>query len=149
MARMIGFMATWTTYGSWLQGDAKGYVKDGAILDSNPNLEKSNKTSLKQKSVRLPKSIRPVVKKAILKEAKEIGHVVHALVVYSNHVHIVLSAIGKPTGYSVGRLKLAATAALGKHGFDGKVWTKGFNKGYCYTEKELQCKVDYVNRHKE
>jgi len=41
MARMIGFMATWTTYGSWLQGSKKGYVKNGTILPANADLEKS------------------------------------------------------------------------------------------------------------
>jgi len=29
MARMIGYMLTRTTYGTWLQGDKRGYVKDG------------------------------------------------------------------------------------------------------------------------
>jgi len=28
MARMIGYMLTWTTYRTWLQGDKRGYVKD-------------------------------------------------------------------------------------------------------------------------
>jgi len=28
MARMIGYMLTWTTYGTWLQRDKRGYVKD-------------------------------------------------------------------------------------------------------------------------
>ena len=39
MAGMIGFMATWTTYGTWLQGHKKGYVKNGKILEANPELE--------------------------------------------------------------------------------------------------------------
>ncbi len=29
MVRMIGYMLTRTTYGMWLQGDKRGYVKDG------------------------------------------------------------------------------------------------------------------------
>jgi len=32
MREIIGCMITWTTYGSWLQGDKRGYVKDGKIL---------------------------------------------------------------------------------------------------------------------
>jgi len=30
--RIIGYMVTWTTYGTWLQGEKKGYVKNGKIL---------------------------------------------------------------------------------------------------------------------
>ena len=29
MARMIGYILTWTTYGKWLQRDKRGYVKEG------------------------------------------------------------------------------------------------------------------------
>lgn len=149
MARMIAFMTTWTTYGTWLQGNKKRYVKNGVTLDANPGLEKSNKTSLKQDAVRFSKAIRPLVKNAILQKAQEIGHKVHAVVVYSNHVHVVLSAIGRNPGYSIGRLKTAVTSILREYGFDGKVWTKGFHTGYCYNEKELQQRIDYINRHEK
>jgi len=29
VSKIIGCMLTWTTYGTWLQEDEKGYVKDG------------------------------------------------------------------------------------------------------------------------
>jgi hypothetical protein len=35
MANTLGFMITWTTYGSWLQGEKKGYVKDGVTYKEN------------------------------------------------------------------------------------------------------------------
>ena len=69
MARMIGFMAKWTTYGTWLQGSKKGYVKNGIALKANPELEKSNKESLKHDEIIIPKNLRIIVKNAILKEA--------------------------------------------------------------------------------
>jgi len=90
MASMIGFMATWTTYGTWLQGDRKGYVKNATTLEVNPELEKSNKELLKHDKVKIPKNLRNTVKNAILKEAEEIGQKVYAIAVYSNHVHIVI-----------------------------------------------------------
>ena len=73
MVRMIGFMATWTTYGTWLQGDKKGYVKNGTIFDVNAELEKSNKELLKHEKIKIPKSLRIIVKNAILEEAEEIA----------------------------------------------------------------------------
>jgi len=42
MGKLIGYMVTWTTYGSWLQGDKRGYVKNGEILLAEKILEKSN-----------------------------------------------------------------------------------------------------------
>jgi len=42
MKRMIGYMVTWTTYGTWLQGDKRGYVKDGKTLAQNDKLKSAN-----------------------------------------------------------------------------------------------------------
>ena len=147
MARMIGFMATWTTYGTWLQGDKRGYVKNGATLEANAELERSNKGLLKHDKMKIAKSLRIVVKNAILKEAEEIGQKVYAIAICSNHVHIVVERIGERCGYSVGRFKTAATKALRKCGCNDKVWTKGFDKRYCYSEQELESRIKYVQRH--
>ena len=142
-------MATWTTYGTWLQGDKKGYVKNGTILEANAELEKSNKELLKRDKIKIPKSLRIIVKNAILKEAEEIGQKVYAIAVCSNHVHIVVESIGKRCGYSVGRFKKAATRVLREFGFANVVWTKGFDKRYCYNEQELEKKIKYVQRHED
>jgi len=148
MARMIGFMATWTTYGTWLQGDKRGYVKNGAVLEANVELEKYNKILLRQNIVKIPKHLRTTVKNSILQEAEEIGQKVYAITVCSNHVHIVVESIGKRCGYSVGRFKRAATKALKEYGFSNIVWTKGFDKRYCYHQHELDTKIKYVQKHK-
>ncbi|MFC1676354.1 transposase [Planctomycetota bacterium] len=149
MGGMIGFMATWTTYGTWLQGDKRGYVKDGSILEGNPKLEQSNNESLKHEEVRISKDLRERVKNAILEEAYKIGQKVHAITICSNHVHVVVESIGSKCNYSVGRFKKAATIELRKFGFDNEVWTKGFDKRYCYNERELNNKIKYVRQHKD
>jgi REP element-mobilizing transposase RayT len=149
MVRMIGFMATWTTYGTWLQGSKKGYVKNGITLKANPELEKSNEALLKHDKITIPKSLRIIITNAILKEAEEIDQKVFALAVCSNHVHIVVESIDKTCGYSVGRFKKAATNELRKYGFHDKVWTKGFDKRYCYNGQELEKKITYVKRHED
>ncbi len=38
MPRTVGYMLTWTTYGSWLQGDVRGYVKNSRILPDDKKL---------------------------------------------------------------------------------------------------------------
>jgi len=47
MKRTIGYMITWTTYGSWLQGEKKGYVKNGKILAQNDKLKSANQRQQK------------------------------------------------------------------------------------------------------
>lgn len=50
MARTLGYMITFTTYGIWLQGDERGFVKGGKIYAVNQSLADSNKQNLIQKS---------------------------------------------------------------------------------------------------
>ena len=145
---MIGFMATWTTYGTWLQGDRRGYVKDGVTLGANAQLEKSNEESLKHDKIMIPKSLRKMVENAIIKEAEQIGQKVYAIAVCSNHVHIVVESTDEKCGYSVGRFKRAATITLREYGFVDKVWTKGYDKRYCYNQNDLETRIKYVQRHK-
>jgi REP element-mobilizing transposase RayT len=144
---MIGFIATWTTYGTWLQGDKRGYVKNGITLGVNAQLEKSNKQLLKHEKIIIPKNLRKTVENSILKEAKQIGQKVYAIAVCSNHVHIVVGNTDGRCGYSIGRFKRAATKALRECGFVSKVWTKGYDKRYCYNQNELETRIKYVQRH--
>ena len=57
-------MITWTTYGTWLQGDNRGYVKNGKILPANPMLSDSNKHNLTKKPIKLSKTHRTIITKA-------------------------------------------------------------------------------------
>ncbi|MHC4259420.1 MAG: transposase [Planctomycetota bacterium] len=149
MARMIAFMATWTTYGTWLQGDRRGYVKNGTTLQPDAELEESNRELLKHDQTNIPKRLRKTVKNAIVKEAEQLGQKVYAIAVCSNHVHIVVESIGRTCGYSIGRFKKAATKALRRFGFANSVWTKGFDKRYCYHRHELEAKIKYVHQHQQ
>ncbi len=53
MAKTLGYMITWTTYGTWLQGDEKGWVKDGEVLKKNEQLRRDNEQRLIKDAVRL------------------------------------------------------------------------------------------------
>ncbi len=147
MGRMIGYMFTWTTYGTWLQGDMRGYVKNGKVLRGNENLQTTNRRSQKDKLVRLTKENRQIVRKAILKESERLGQTIYSIAVCSNHVHIVANRIDEKIGKVAGRYKRAGTAALKENGFIGKVWTKGYDKRFCFDEKSLRDKINYVRRH--
>jgi REP element-mobilizing transposase RayT len=147
MAKTIGYMITWTTYGSWLQGDKRGFVKNGRIRPANKALEDCITEHLKKQPVRLSPKDRTVVQKAILEKAHQLNHKICALCVASNHVHIVAEYIPVPIGGVVKLYKNAAIAALRAIGFSGRIWTKGFDKRYCFDERSLTQRARYVNSH--
>jgi len=140
-------MITWTTYGTWLQGDERGYVKNGQILPPNQSLEDSNKQNLSREPVRLSDTHRQIVQNAILEKADQLNQKIFVLSVSSNHVHIVAEYISMPIGLVVRHYKGAAQSALRKIGLSGNIWTKGFDKRYCFNEQTLKKRIDYVKSH--
>ena len=140
-------MITWTTYGTWLQGDKRGYVKDGKILPLDKGLEEANKKLQKCSPVRLSSKQKKDVENAIIKEAKRIGQKILALAVCSNHVHLVTVPCNESIESSVSRYKNVSTFALKKTVSTNRIWTRGFDKRFCFNNEELQEKVRYVCRH--
>lgn len=147
MGKIIGYMITWTTYGTWLQGDKRGYVKNGKILRKNNTLLKSNLKRLKNPATKLDAEHRDIVHHTILDKAKEINQKIHAIAVCSNHVHIVAEHTNESIEKVVSYYKNAARLALRAGGFNGRVWTRGFDKRFCFNREELKSRIQYVNDH--
>ncbi len=145
--KMIGYMITWTTYESWLQGDERGYVKDGKTLKRNDKLKFANVRQQKYPSVKLDQQQKEVAEKAIIDEAERINHRLFAITVCSNHVHIVASISKESIQQVVHRYKYSATSSLRKLGMQGKIWSTGFDKRFCFTDFELQTRIKYVQNH--
>jgi REP element-mobilizing transposase RayT len=147
MHKTSGYLLTWTTYGTWLQGDEHGYVKDGVTFDENTPLADANREKLKKDPVRLTLSQRKIIENAIRKKAMDIGQQIYALAVCSDHVHIVVDYTTKDIGLIVRYYKIAARKAIEDDGFVGRLWTKGFDKRFCFDQLSLRRRINYVNRH--
>ncbi len=145
MAKTLGYLITWTTYGTWLQGDGRGYVKNGKIHPANKGLEQSNRFSKSQDAVMLSKTQQQLVKEAIMKEAKLQSQRIYALAVQSNHVHIVAEFIQLPIAKIVAYYKKAGRLALKALGYTGKLWTRGYDKRFCFDEESLKRRIKYVD----
>jgi REP element-mobilizing transposase RayT len=144
---MIGYMLTWTTYGSWLQGDERGWVKNGRILQPDNKLYLTNKQKLKRTPVKLQEAPKRLVKEIILDESKRISQKICAFTVCSDPIHIVAESCSESISQIVQRYKRVSTYALQKSGFNSKVWTKGYDKRYCFSVKDLRIRINYVLRH--
>jgi REP element-mobilizing transposase RayT len=147
MANTLGYMLTWTTYGTWLQGDKRRYVKKGRTLPANEKLFKTNRQLQAGDTVHLSPQQRKIVRDAIINEADRIGQKILAIAVYSNHVHLVGEYVHKPIAVIVAYYKKAGRLALKQNGTVGNVWTKGYDKRYCFDQKTLQREIRYVQNH--
>jgi len=149
MAKTLGYLLTWTTYGTWLQGDERGYVKNGKTYPGNKALKKANESSQSSEAVLLSKTEKQIVRQAIIKEAALHGQQIYALSVCSNHVHVVAGYIEKPISKIVAYYKKAARLALKSTGRTGKVWTRGYGKRFCFDRTTLKQEIKYVVDHEE
>ncbi|MFB0524407.1 MAG: hypothetical protein ACETVZ_02635 [Phycisphaerae bacterium] len=140
-------MVTWTTYGSWLQGDNRGYVKDGKILPGNQQILLANRRLQRSETIKLNPEQRAIVHQAILDEAKRIVQKIDAIAVCEHHVHIVARPCQESIPQIVSRYKNVAMFALCKNAQIGRVWTRGFDKRFCFTEEDLKHRIDYVSKH--
>jgi REP element-mobilizing transposase RayT len=146
--KLIGYMVTWTTYGTWLQGDERGYVKDGVILPGNEKLKAANQEQQESETVRLNAKQKQIVERAILDEAQKISQKIFAIAVCSNHIHIVAEVSSESIEKVVHRYKRLSTFVLQKSGMaTRKIWSKGFDKRFCFTDKDIGQRIQYVNKH--
>ena len=148
MRTMLGYMLTWTTYGSWLQGDERGYVKDGVVRAGEERLRKVNEWLMVQRPVVLGQREQEIVGQAIAAAAKERKQELYAIAVKGTHVHLVLGWIDdRAIGTEVCYYKNAGRWGLKDVGWKGRLWTGGYDKLFCFDEKELRARIEYVRRH--
>jgi len=140
-------MITWTTYGSWLQGEKKGYVKHGVTYKENIILKQDCERKMKGKPVQLRQNEKEIVRQTILESAKRFNQEILAVSVYSDHVHIVCTYVDVPIHIIAGYYKNACRVALQKNGLAGRIWTAGYYKSFCFDEKSLQNRIKYVTGH--
>jgi len=147
VTKTLGYMITWTTYGTWLQGDERGYVKNGQTHPGNKVLLQRNKKSQSKDMVKLSRNQQKVVRKAIIEEAELQDQRIYALSVQSNHVHIVVKYTRQPISKIVAYYKKSARLALKTTGHNDKLWTKGYDKRFCFDMAALEQRIKYVQDH--
>ncbi len=147
MTEMTGYMVTWTTYGSWLPGDKRGYIRQGKIMPGDVKILKASKSLQKSATVTFNSEQKAIIRRAILQEAERIGHMIEALAVCTNHIHLVSRPCEKSIESIVSRYKNVAMFALCQDKPVRRIWTRGFDKRFCFNEKSLNQRIEYVKRH--
>ena len=148
MSEILGYMATWTTYGTWLPGDERRYVDNkGHLQNGDVDVFQRSKELLKYPPVKLSLPERKLTKQIILDEAQRIAHKVIALTVCTNHVHLLAKPHQEPIDKIISRYKSITTRIFWEYGKKGKIWTRGFDKQFCFTEKELAVRIIYIQKH--
>ena len=149
----LGYLITFRTYGTWLHGDERGSMDrrfhnrvGEPRMAKSPGLVQHEKELLKQPPVILNQAQRQAVEAAITEVCQVRGYHLYAVNARSNHVHVVVSASGKPEPM-MRSFKSYATRKLRETGLmaaEIEPWSRHGSTPYLWSEEEIAHAVDYV-----
>ncbi len=138
-------LLTWTTYGTWLRGDQRGWVDDGVVLPPNPIIEAADRARMKH-------SMFTFHPEQLLSIGQAIGESLRsrmllrllALTVQTWHVHLAISATTRSLSEIV---KCANDAARWHLRLDRPLWTAKYDKRFCFSTNSVIARINYVEKH--
>jgi REP element-mobilizing transposase RayT len=151
-------MFTWSTYGTWLPGDSRGWVeyRHGFQLP-DPILQLECAARMMEDACLLNRYQRDVVSAQVAETCKYKGWVLHAVDCRTNHVHVVLSASAHPKTIRE-QLKAWCTRRLNEqqvklgiavHERRRNWWAERGSIRWIFRESDLADAIDYVINQQE
>ena len=155
MGDPLAFFLTWTTYGSWLPGDERGWVeKPGKVMAADSEREAAAAERMVEPELTLDREQRDLVEKTIDDHCRHRGWHLHAVRCLTQHVHAVVTAPDRDPEDVRAQLKAWCTRRLkelarsrargGKLQVRKKWWTERGSKRRLYDETSLAAAIRYV-----
>ena len=149
----IGFLFTWSTYGTWLPGDRRGWVeyRRGFQLP-DPILELECAARMMEGACVLTPHQRERVHQQVAETCGHRGWLLHGVNCRTNHVHVVLSSTAHPKvireqfkAWCTRRLN-EQQAELGIHEEQRRTrwWADRGSIRWIYREADLEAAINYV-----
>jgi REP element-mobilizing transposase RayT len=159
MDDLLALFLTWTTYGSWLSGDKRGWVeKPGQFMMHDPAREAEAAERMHESELVLDPEQRDLIERTIADHCEYRGWQLHAVKCQAQHVHVVVSApqrhpddvLDQFKAWCTRRLKELARAKLkidakgGMHQVRMKWWSEGGSKRRLFGTESLSAAIYYV-----
>jgi hypothetical protein len=145
MSRTLAILFTLTTYGTWLRGDARGWVDRGQTLPPDPLLEAADRSRMKHPPFMFSRDDLMAVGDCLgCALGERLGLRIFAMAVRVWHVHFVATA-GEHAASSV--VKCVKDAVRWRLRVGRPIWSDGYDKRFCFDERSVRARVQYVERH--
>ncbi len=143
----VGYFISWRTYGTWLQGDERGWTERGVGQHGHdPVILARCRERMRFPALQLTPLQRHIVESAVRETCSHRGWTLHALRVQREHVHVVVAAPASAEKV-LGDLKAWATRHLRNNApelCERDVWSRDGNKQHLRSESDVRGAVDYV-----
>ncbi len=143
----LAYFLTWTTYGTRLPGDDRGWNRkdEPEIQQPNPLFDESARAKMKESTFRLSGEQREIVEETIGRHCKIRNWRLHAVNARSNHVHVVVTAPGYKPETVRDQIKAWCTRKLKEAGESRtNFWTEGASCRWVNTEDDLEAAIVYA-----
>jgi hypothetical protein len=143
----LALFLTWTTYGSWLPGDARGWAdKTGRVREPNTRLRTWAASRIVESMGTLNATQRATIASTIKVRCTVRGWPLLAVACRGQHVHVVVVASGQNPDDVSRQLKAWTTRALRQTlGAKRRIWTRGCSRRRLFDERGVAAAVTYVN----
>jgi REP element-mobilizing transposase RayT len=152
----LAYFLTWSTYGTWLPGDDRGWVKrDRGFQLPDPIAKLEAEARMSEDACRLDAQQRQLVEETIADHCRIRDWSLHAVNCRSNHIHVVVTAGQHPDEVrnqfkawcarrlSELQLERAATPETSKSSRQNW-WAERGSKRYINDENSLEVAIRYV-----
>jgi hypothetical protein len=143
----LAYFVTWTTYGTWLPGDDRGWRRKGEpeVQPSNPFLVEGARSRMKEKPFTLSHEYRRLVERTIRRHCELRHWTLHAVNARTNPIHVVVTAVGYRPETVRDQFKAWCTRALKEAGATrNRFWTEGGRCDWVNADAGLERVVTYV-----
>lgn len=124
MSPPLAYFLSWTTYGTWLSGDGRGWVDADSpgIREPEPRLQTFSGGMLSEPAIVLDNAQRHVVNSTIRAHCEHRSWPLHAVNARTNHVHVVVTADGVDPETAMEQLKAWCSRRLNQRGPRRRHW---------------------------
>ncbi len=152
MSEPVAYLRTWTTYESWIPGDARGSVDREHNVPGAETLPLSavraglERPRQRGATIRLAARARELVGRVIIEHCRIRGWTLHAFSVRPQHVHAVISCPVHPDE-ARNQLKAWSTRRLRERGCcaaQAQVWTEGGSDRWLRDAEALRPAIVYA-----
>ena len=142
----IAYFITWTSYGTWLPGDERGWWRNGEWQSPNALFRDMATAELKEKPFALSANDRDVVEQAIAKHSGIRSWTLHAVSARTNHVHVVVTAFNYKPQTVCAQFKAWSSRKLkSTYPSRARFWTEGGSCRWINDEDALARVIIYVS----
>jgi REP element-mobilizing transposase RayT len=148
MSEPLAYLITWTTYGTWLPGDGRGWVAKGAagIQAADPARKSAARASLVESPVGLDPEQRALVEATIRAHCDLRRWSLHAVNARSNHVHVVVTVPATDPTKVMDQFKAWCSRRLNERAEKApeRWWTRHGSTKWINDDAYLQNAIRYV-----